>query len=323
MYLDYAIRLLARRFIVILLLALVGLALANVILATAQSYSTSSYVLLEPTAAQAAARGVQPDRLVKTTAQRIMSDAVLAPAASTVGETTSGLRSSVTVSGGAVDDVLELRVHGTTPERSQARAKAILDALAKSPAEAMSTAVLWTGSPTPTLGRLQLMGAGTLGGAMLGTLVVLGWGAVRRPILTTRGIIGRDIQVRAVRFAGRLGKRRGSEDMDRLIGEIMESGHERKMQVFVIDLAQTRATHELQEALLAEARDGFSVHRLVGSLRTHARRDPDTSAIVVMLGVMGKTSEDDVLERRKLIDGVGDDYLLVLVRDSNRGASDV
>ncbi|GAB3066363.1 YveK family protein [Phycicoccus sp. Root563] len=183
MFIAYAWRLVVRQFPVILVLALAGLVVAFGYSAHTKTYSTTTYLTVLPTKDQAGLRAVDPLRFFQTQTQAILGDPLLADAASRLGDgtTVEDLRLSVSVSDGSTADVVGVTVSGPTSAGATARQRAVLAAIDSYTFPAVTMTKLWVAplvSPSDTKALL----AGLVGGAAAGVLLVLLWGAIRRPV---------------------------------------------------------------------------------------------------------------------------------------------
>lgn len=185
MYLRYAIAVLARRWLLIVLVAALGLAAGFGWYRSRQIYTTSTHLLYEVSATLAPLRAPAPERFVKTTSQQLLGDQVMeaVAAAQKDGSSADDIRRAMTVSGGTDEDVIEVAISGKLPEQSRNRVEALVHEATSRPPEGVQIIRLWTG---PTTGMLSpnLVALGGVGGAVASALLVLLWAAVRRPLLT-------------------------------------------------------------------------------------------------------------------------------------------
>lgn len=191
MYINYAARLLVRKFLLIVVSALVGLGLAAAAVLTMKSYSTSTFIMILPSNSMAGIRATSPERFFETETQIMLSDTVLANACESLddGTTPQKLRSAMTLNGGSQSDVVELIVSDKTREQSLNRTTAVVKSLADladAELQSIQMTTLWSTVPQSTMLAPQILAGGLLGGAFLGALMILIWGAAARPILDPR-----------------------------------------------------------------------------------------------------------------------------------------
>jgi len=195
-HLAYAWRLAVRKYPVILLLALAGLVAAFGYTSLTSSYSTTTYLTVLPTKDDAGLRAVDPQRFFETETQAILGDQVLGAAVTGLrdGTTVEQLRQDVQLSAGSSSDVLGLTVSGPTAQRAQARQSAVLAAVNGHTFADVTMTELWT-SPMVAPSRAKLLAAGLTAGAAVGVLLVLLWGAARRPVYHPRYLqLSRDVR---------------------------------------------------------------------------------------------------------------------------------
>lgn len=187
MHLAYAWRLAVRKFPVILALAVAGLVIAFGYTSVTATYSTTTYLTVLPTQDNVGPRAADPQRFFETETRAILSDQVLGAAVTRLpnGTTVGQLRQDVQLSGGSSNDVLGLTITGHSKQSAQARQAAVLAAVTGSSFSGVTMTQLWT-SPVATPSRLKLLLAGLAAGAAVGVLLVLLWGAARRPVYHPR-----------------------------------------------------------------------------------------------------------------------------------------
>lgn len=196
MHLAYAWRLAVRKSSVILALAVAGLVIAFAYTSVTARYSTTTYLKVLPTKGDQDLRAVNPQRFFQTETQAILGDQVLKDAASQLrdGTTVEELRQDVQLSDGSSSDVLGITVSGPTEKRTQERQDAVLAAVDGHDFPGITLTRLWT-SPVVAPSRPKPLAAGLTAGAAAGVLLVLLWGAARRPIYHPRYLqVSRDVR---------------------------------------------------------------------------------------------------------------------------------
>lgn len=196
MHLAYAWRLAVRKYPVILLLALAGLVAAFGYTSLTSSYRTTTYLTVLPTKDNVGLRAVDPQRFFETETQAILGDQVLGASLTALrdGTTVEQLRQDVQLSGGSSSDVLGLTVSGPTAQSAQARQSAVLAAVNGHTFADVTMTGLWT-SPMVAPSRARPLAAGLAAGAAVGVVLVLLWGAARRPVYHPRYLqLSRDVR---------------------------------------------------------------------------------------------------------------------------------
>lgn len=188
MHLAYALRLIARKLPAVLLCALLGLGLGWLASRAMQTYTTTAYLAMSPAPDQLSVRAVDPERFFQTESQLILGDGVMNASAKALDDGTNpeDLRQLITLGGGATNDILQISVLGDSEEQSLQRTQAVLKGIRETKMNEISTRLLWTSAPSGSIDERQYLVGGLLGGALLGALGSVLWGAVRRPLIDPR-----------------------------------------------------------------------------------------------------------------------------------------
>jgi capsular polysaccharide biosynthesis protein len=163
-----------------------------------QDHATSASILVRPTGPEQTQQYVsQPARFIRSEIRIVESDAVFADAVAALGDDTSvrALRSVTSVTGGSVDDVIDVVAHGATAASARKRASELADAyvaVADTAASVLSLDTRVTGRPLAAL----VAGGGAMGFAA-GVVLVLAGATLRRPVVSARHLhpIGSSLDV--------------------------------------------------------------------------------------------------------------------------------
>ncbi|WP_232547762.1 hypothetical protein [Propioniciclava soli] len=320
MHLAYALSLVRRKLpwllAGILIVALAALALLN----SNRSYEATSHLVVRPLDTQVTERAVSPDRFLGNQAQVVLSDAVLTPAAVSLADGTDAreLREHLTVTLGTQNDVLQVTAEGDDAEQAERRLAAVVTSVIERNDPMLLASVLWTGEPevSASLVRNAVMAgvAALLGGIVL----VILWGAVRRPLLDPRyAVLSSDDVEIYPRTVGVTPD--GSLDEQDVTAWLRALAGDSGGRLMTADLSGTAVTAGFTERLShrVAGRGDVTVLPEGGNVERSSRRP----SLVVLVGEAGRTTEADVEERAAVLQALGGRTALVLVRGRRGGAS--
>lgn len=187
MTISFAARLIRRFLIWIVVMTLFAVTASIAYYNSHSPYEASADILLKPSPASfQTGYAPSPERFVQTQAERAMSDAVLDGAVRRLGGGVTGddLRQTVSVGGGGTSDIVRFTVSTMSAEASAQRLTAWAESYIEIVEPDLDASVLRfiPASRVTSAGRAGLLGM--VGGLVGATLLILVWGALRRPVLS-------------------------------------------------------------------------------------------------------------------------------------------
>lgn len=307
MYLRYAIAVLAHRFVLVILLSVIGLAGGFGWYKERQAYTTSAHLLYDVSETLAPLRAPAPERFVKTASQQILSDDVLAVVASAQGDgsTVDDIRRATTVSGGTDSDVVEVSMSAETPEQSRRRIDALGDSGSIAPS-GVTVSHLWTGATTAMVSPLVVL-MGAAAGALAGAFLLLAWAAARRPLLsaTTAEIPGVAVYPDLLPVSSSAAR---AEEVMAWV-DLRARGQEHRVLVVNLDSSAKDST-DFGDALRRVSRTGLHVTTPDAPLK--GQEPTGTTTALFVASVPGST-EHEIQRRAQALAGSVDGTALVLL----------
>lgn len=317
MHLAYAARLLVRKIPLMIVAALIGFAVSVVTLQQLQTWSTSAQVLVAPSADELGVRAPQPERYFRTQILNLMNDSVISTAAKDVGQgmTATRFRGMLSLSGGADSDVLVITMTAADESVSRQGIRAALAALEARPTTTVSTSVISVGEPMPNLSYGRIVAGGTTGGLVLCAVMILAWGAIRRPIMNPQHIELRQSPVKIYPVAVRIGGKAWSAEKTMLAAWLARQGHDR---LIVPDLHTNRVAAALVTELQA-AKPGLLPFVAAESqlLDSNGHHGPENS-LMVHVASLNRTSESYIETQSRASQGLAEAGVLIVASLSRR-----